>query len=133
MIVICALALAPANPTIASESLTAEAQRNHISRLIAEYFPDDYWTMKAVANCESTGLVHRLSDGSLIPNLEGSTARGVFQVLMSVHAEAMENMGLNPNDDRDYMTYVRHLYDEFGLRPWKASQHCWQEEVYASS
>lgn len=132
MIVICTLALALANPTIAGESLTAEAQRKHISTLIAEYFPDDYATMKAIANCESTGLLHRLPDGSLLPNKEGSSARGVFQVLMGVHAEEMQRMGLDPTNDDNYMTYVRHLYDSQGLSPWKESSDCWNP-TYANN
>ncbi len=88
--------------------------------------------MKAIANCESTGLLHRLPDGSLLPNKKGSSARGVFQVLMSVHAEEMQRMELDPNDDDDYTTYVRHIRNTQGLSAWKESSDCWNPK-YASN
>lgn len=129
MIAICALALATASPTIASESLAADGKK--VERLIAQYFPEDYKTMLAIASCESTGLAHRESDGSLIPNEGGSSARGVFQVLMSVHGKEMERMGLDPNNDDDYMTYVRYLKNTFGLTPWAESKKCWKRKLVA--
>lgn len=79
-----------------------------------------------VANCESSGLVHR-ENGQLIKNKAGSSAEGVFQVLMRLHAPQMRKMGLNPNRTDHYLTYVRHLYDEYGLSPWAASAHCWKK------
>ena len=92
--------------------------------VIAEHFPTNFKTMKAIAKCES-GLVHRVN-GKLLPNREGSPARGVFQVLMSVHGPEMERLGLDPNNDDDYMTYVKYLVDNFGLTPWAESKDCWQ-------
>ncbi|MES2749260.1 MAG: hypothetical protein V4606_02625 [Patescibacteria group bacterium] len=128
MIAICALALAHTSPTIASESLAAEGKE--VEQMIAQYFPDKYSTMVAIASCESTGLVHRESDGSLIKNHGGGSARGVFQVLMRVHAPEMKKMGLDPNNDDDYMTYVRHLTKEYGLSPWNASKKCWKNKLH---
>jgi hypothetical protein len=95
--------------------------------MIAEHFPNKFKTMKAIAKCES-GLVHR-ENGKLLPNREGSPARGAFQVLMSVHGPEMKRLGLDPNDDDDYMTYVQYLVDNFGLSPWAESKPCWQHAV----
>lgn len=123
-----AVTLFGADPSKAGGSLAAEGEE--VAQLIAEYFPNEYPTMVAIASCESTGLVHKLENGKLIPNADGGTARGVFQVLMRVHGPEMKRLGLDPNNDDDYMTYVRHLYDESGLAPWKASKKCWKNKIH---
>lgn len=123
-----AVTLFGVGPSKAGESLAAEGEE--VAQLIAEYFPEEYPTMIAIASCESTGLVHRLDDGKLIPNAGGGTARGVFQVLMRIHGPEMKRLGLDPNNDDDYMEYVRYLYDEFGLTPWDASKECWRNRIH---
>ena len=85
--------------------------------------------MLYVANCESRGLVHR-ENGQLIQNREGSSAQGVFQVLMRLHEPEMRKMGLSPSRTDHYLAYVRHLYDEYGTSPWAASAHCWKKHYY---
>lgn len=127
-IVILALGLASLSPNncLANESLTSDNQQDYARELIAEYFPDEARLMRAIARCES-GLVHRDASGELLPNAEGSTARGLFQVLMSVHYDEMRRMGLDPNNDDDYMTYVRHLYETQGTAPWRPSRSCWRQ------
>ena len=127
MILICALGLATANPAIAGESVAAAEQPETINELIVEYFPHNYRTMFAVAKCESRGL-HRNPDGSLIANPK-SSARGVFQVLMRVHKPEMVRLGLNPNNDEDYIKYVRRLYDAQKLQPWAESKGCWKRRL----
>ena len=117
--------LGAAAPVIANESQATSGES--VKVLIAEHVPDNYRTMTAIARCES-GLVHR-ENGKLLPNREGSTARGAFQVLMSVHGPEMERLGLDPNNDDDYMTYVRTLYKQQGLAPWAESKHCWKKAV----
>jgi len=116
--VICILAAGLiATPIKADESLAPEAQIEHVTKLIVEYFPENVATMKRIARCES-GMIHRDVDGTLLPNAEGGTARGAFQVLMRIHRVKIKRMGLDYNNDRDYMQYVRHLYDIDGTTPW---------------
>ncbi|MCU0677981.1 MAG: hypothetical protein MUF19_00130 [Candidatus Pacebacteria bacterium] len=124
LIVICSLGVA-ATPSIADESQATSGAS--VVAMITEHFPDKAKTMKAIAKCES-GLVHR-ENGRLLPNRKGSTARGAFQVLMRVHGPEMKKMGLDPNNDDDYMEYVRHLVDEQGLAPWAESKSCWKRAV----
>jgi hypothetical protein len=112
-----------ATTVVAGVQLSSHGQ--HMYRRIRRLFPDAPY-MVYVANCESTGLVHRSTDGRLRPNLEGGSARGVFQVLMRVHRAEFERRGLNPNRDDDYFQYVRFLYDTYGLKPWAASRSCWE-------
>ncbi len=127
-IVILALGLASMSPNnvLANESLTSEeTPQEYAGELIAEYFPENARLMRAIARCES-GLVHRDESGKLLRNNEGSTAQGLFQVLMSVHRSEMRRMGLNPDNDDDYMTYVQYLYDTQGTTPWNESRGCWR-------
>ncbi len=127
-IVILALGLASMSPNnvLANESLTSEeTPQEYAGELIAEYFPENARLMRAIARCES-GLVHRDESGNLLRNNEGSTAQGLFQVLMSVHRGEMRRMGLDPDNDDDYMTYVQHLYETQGTSPWNESRRCWR-------
>lgn len=128
MILICALGLFHYDPAIAGGSVPTSKDPEHIAELIVEYFPKNYRDMQVVANCESTGLVHRNPDGTLIAN-PTSTARGVFQLLMRIHGPEMKRMGLDPNNDDDYMKYVRHLYNSQGLEPWDETRSCWGPRI----
>lgn len=115
-----------ATTAIADKSLpTVEGKQ--VEELIAEFFPNNTKTMTAIAKCES-GLVHKVK-GKLLPNKDGGTASGSFQVLMRIHKSEMIKMGLNPLNDDDYMTYVKHLYQTQGLSPWAESKKCWRRKV----
>lgn len=118
-----AISLALAASSAAAKEAQATSGESVVT-LIAAHFPDKFKTMKAIAKCES-GLVHR-ENGKLLRNREGSSARGAFQVLMRVHAPEMKRLGLDPNNDDDYMTYVQYLVDNFGLTPWAESKGCWR-------
>jgi len=89
----------------------AQAQRSFIEGKIREFFPEPGLAvaMITIANCESTGLIHWESDGTLRPNEAGSSARGTFQVLLRYHADQIEKMGLDMQNIDDYMTFVRRL------------------------
>jgi len=108
---------------VAGTKLSPQGQR--IAAEIERVFHDAPY-MVYVANCESRGLIHYDSTGKLRPNQEGkSSAGGVFQVLLKLHAEEMDKYKLNPQQLADYLTFVRILYDRYGLSPWQASKKCW--------
>lgn len=108
-----------------------EAQAAFIRAKIREYFPRDYHTMIAIANCESTGLIHWKPDGSLLPHHQGaSSSAGVFQVLLYGHRHAIAKHGLDMNNIDDYLTFVKMLRDgrpDYG--DWNASRKCWQTRL----
>lgn len=87
-----------------------------------QYFPET-GIMHEISRCES-GRIHR-KGRKLLPDGFGGTSRGTFQLLLKVHHEEMQKMGLNPNRDDDYFTYIRHLYDTKGTQPWYMSETCW--------
>jgi hypothetical protein len=110
---------------VAGTKLSPQGQ--FIAAEIERTFPDAPY-MVYVANCESRGLIHFDHTGRPRPNSEGkSSAGGVFQVLLKLHAEEMDKYKLNPQQLADYLTFVRILYDRYGLNPWKSSQACWDK------
>lgn len=133
-IVVCLVTIFMSSAHVASADIPQSAgnQEAKIQAMIAEHFPNasERRTMAAIAHCEST-MRHRTPSGRLLPNESGSSARGAFQVLMRVHEPEMRRMGLNPNNDNDYMKYVRHLYEQYGTRPWNPSKDCWARRARA--
>lgn len=109
-----------------------EEQRAVVVKLIKEHFGSDADVMIAIAECESTGLVHITPDGKLLPNRLGSGAAGVFQ-LMPVHYNRKHKVDGKTLDVRnnleDYIKYVRHLYGQQGLQPWISSSGCWSAKA----
>ena len=96
------------------EDLFASPQRQRIlmDHLIRETFPDRYRTMLAIANCESTGLIHWLPDGTLRPHDRGeSSSAGVFQVLRITHGPEMRARSLDIENPLHYMKWVRFMVD----------------------
>jgi hypothetical protein len=78
-----------------------------------------------LAYCESDGWIHRYPSGELRPHKNReSSARGVMQVLATLHAPELRRRKLDLRDDDDYFQFVRILYDREGLSPWKSSQKC---------
>ena len=113
-------------PTRASEDYEhlysdTEAQRIFMESKFHEYFPEPGLAEAVIelADCESTGLIHWLPDGTLRPNIpkkgrKQTSAGGVMQVLLSLHRKDYRRLGLDMYDIDDYMKYVRHLYDTQG-------------------
>ena len=76
-------------------------------------FPEDPQTALAVANCESG-----LNGGAYNDkNYNDSVDRGIFQ-LNSTHDTRLSELGLDPWNVEDNITFARMLYDESGWQPW---------------
>lgn len=110
-----------------------ETQTSYLREVIIDHFPDPSVAaiMIAIAACESNGepdgnIIHWTSSGALLPNKEGSSARGMFQVLMGLHRPEMEARGLTPEHLDEYMQYVQYLYERNnGFHDWYESRSCW--------
>jgi hypothetical protein len=109
---------------VAGVSLSPQGQQ--VAKIIKQVFYDAP-QMIYVANCESTGLIHRENEKLIISRADGIGA-GVFQLQMTVHKQDMEKKGLNPNIFSEYLEFVRHLYDKNGMRPWASSKKCWKKQ-----
>ena len=89
----------------------AETQEERITRKIEEAFPDDP-LMVTIAKCEST-----LEPKAKNPN---SSAKGVFQIMESLHGD-----GRDLYDEDVNIEIAKKLYDENKYGDWYASRHCW--------
>lgn len=96
-------------------SILVNPNPQSIDAIINTVFGANAPVMKKVAMCES----------GLNPNARNktSTARGVFQVMASVH-QVQEKWLLNPAINT---LIAKQLYDEQGLTPWVSSRGCWSK------
>lgn len=92
-------------------------------KVIFSYF-SDIPVMIEVSRCES-GWTHYKEDGSVLRGRVDARDSGAMQVNKGYHEKAAQNMGLNIDVLEDNLAYARHLYNEQGLQPWKASKPCW--------
>lgn len=105
--------------------LDREKRQETVKWLIA-FFPDNPEILH-IAFCESS-LRHRNEQGKLLQNSQGGPDFGALQI-NAIHKAEIRELGLNLNRNKDYFYFVRHLVQRDGLKPWRSSQHCWQENV----
>lgn len=95
----------------------------------------------AIAACESGGLIYGQIDYTAVnydwPN---STATGGYQFLRSTVTSTIDNYAPQYSQYRNFLAkdippeiqdaLFWALYNNVGLSPWKASEHCWAKWVY---
>jgi hypothetical protein len=79
--------------------------------------------LKAIIACESSNR-----------HVVGTLAKvgidiGKCQINTYWHGDKAESMGLNLYDPADNMEYCLYLFKTEGVKPWKSSQACWQQEL----
>lgn len=103
-------------------------------KTVPESLPKLVNALVPVCSCESSGSpyndpmdFHYEKDGkTLLIGRITPLDRGMCQINLGYHLVATREMGLDIlNSVADYITYSNWLYETQGLRPWKASQHCW--------
>ena len=107
------------------QNFTISNQSDLMIKWLKSTFPEAPY-MIYIANCESTGLVHR-TNGKLLPNASGGSDRGVLQIHMDTHGTEIRKRGLNIEKNQDYFAFARILFDQSGINPWNSSKHCWKE------
>lgn len=105
-------------PVLIEEKI--EWTKERVEEEVRRVFPDAPIMVK-VAFCESSFLPHAYNPTN------DSHDGGVFQISEKYHGERLDELGLDPYDVRDNLTYARMLYDESGLAPWIHSKHCWSK------
>lgn len=95
-----------------------------VKKHIKDYFKDTP-VMIAIAECESTFRQYDPETGEPLPNGQGSSAIGVFQIMASYHADPASEMGWDIRDFNGNVRYAEYLYETQGTKPWEASQKCW--------
>lgn len=79
--------------------------------------------LKAIIACESSNR-HVIGTLSKV-----GVDIGKCQINTYWHEERAESMGLNLFDPDDNMEYCLYLFESEGVKPWRSSQVCWQQEL----
>ena len=123
----------PSEPTLPVEVATStkeakpEFEYRSYEPEVREYFAD-IPLMIEIARCES-GFYQYEPDGTALKNKQGSSARGVFQVMLYWHDEAALAMGFDVRTLDGNLGYARWLFLAQGSSPWEASADCWRKEA----
>jgi hypothetical protein len=104
----------------------ANPEKQLIVRTIRDLFGSEAPTMIAVAECESS-LSHT-KDNEVLRGVVDNRDSGVFQVNKGYHEERAKKLGLDIDKLEHNIVYAKILYDQEGLRPWKASYECLREK-----
>lgn len=96
---------------------------------VRQYF-SDIPIMIQIAKCEST-YKHLDNQGNVIKN-KNSSARGVMQIMESLHSEDAQELGLDILTIEGNTAYARELYEKQGTKPWNASKSCWGKYLTTS-
>ena len=77
--------------------------------------------LEAIARCESNGEQF-LTNGEVVTSPTGD--RGKFQINAFYHSARAKRLGMDLDTLEGNTRYALLLYEEEGLRPWRASAHC---------
>lgn len=110
---------------------TGAIQSMTIEEYVRGYF-SDIPVMIEVARCESRFRQHN-SSGEVLRGEQNDQDRGVMQINEYYHDYDSEKLGYDILTIEGNTAYARHLYEKYGLSPWKSSSKCWSKsEAYAN-
>lgn len=112
---------------VAMTTQAIEENSHDVEAVVRSYF-EDIPIMAEVAGCESH-FRHTNEDGSILRGKVNRADVGVMQINLRYHELQAEKMGYDLHDLYGNLAYARHLYDEEGTRPWKASSACWTQTL----
>ncbi|MGM0629012.1 MAG: hypothetical protein ACQESA_01130 [Patescibacteria group bacterium] len=92
---------------------------------VQEFFSETP-AMINVAQCESN-FRHFNESGSVLKGNINSSDIGVMQINETYHGKKAEELGIDIYTKEGNMEYAMYLYENEGLTPWSASEHCWKE------
>jgi len=118
-------------PAAAEQSvitLSDLSEKQIVTLRVAETTFAEVPTLVKVAFCESS-LEHTEEDGSVKRGKVDSRDTGLMQINKKYHLTDSKKLGLDINNIHDNMHYALFLVKYQGLRPWKASKHCWDNLV----
>ncbi|HVU06185.1 MAG TPA: hypothetical protein VHE10_00075 [Candidatus Paceibacterota bacterium] len=114
----------------APEATTTASIERPLSTLSTEAYVRDYFKdtpiLAEVARCESTFRQFG-SDGNVIRGKVNKDDVGVMQINTYYHEDTAESLGLDIYTIDGNLAYGKHLYEKFGLDPWKSSSKCWKK------
>jgi hypothetical protein len=94
-----------------------------VEEYVRNYF-SDIPVMIEVARCESHFRQHD-EDGEVLRGEKNSLDRGVMQINEYFHNEDSNKLGYDILTIEGNTAYARHLFEKYGVKPWKSSSKCW--------
>lgn len=99
-----------------------EHEKMHVKREINKEI-EKQKILKAIIDCESSNR-----------HVVGTLAKvgidiGKCQINTYWHGDRAESMGLNLYNPADNLEYCLYLFKTEGVKPWRSSQACWQQEL----
>lgn len=80
--------------------------------------------MVDIARCES-GFRQLNEDGTVLHGIVDPRDTGLFQISRKYHQEEATEMGLDLDTVQGNISYALYLYRTQGVKPWSASEECW--------
>ncbi len=115
-------------PTLRSESRSGnigkiEEKKITVKEYVRNYF-SDIPIMIEIAKCESRFRQYD-NDGKVLRGEKNDLDRGVMQINEYFHNENSDKLGYDIMTIEGNTAYARHLFEKYGVKPWKSSARCW--------
>lgn len=94
-----------------------------VEEYVRNYF-SDIPVMIEIARCESRFRQHD-KNGDVLRGEKNSADRGVMQINEYFHDGNSDKLGYNILTLEGNTAYARHLFEKYGVKPWKSSAKCW--------
>jgi len=110
--------------TLPSENKKVITKRSMtVEEYVRNYF-SDIPVMVEIARCESRFRQHD-KNGEVLRGEENNLDRGVMQINEFYHNEDSSKLGYDILTIEGNTAYARHLFEKYGVMPWKSSIKCW--------
>ncbi len=94
---------------------------------VKEYFKEAP-VLAEIAKCEST-YRHFKKDGTIVRGKINPADVGLMQINEKYHVEQAKKLGFDIYTLEGNMAYAKWLYEKEGVKPWKSSSKCWDDEL----
>lgn len=97
--------------------------RKAVEKYLREQYADTPILVE-IARCEST-FAQFDKNGKVIRGRVDNQDVGVMQINERYHLETATTLGFDIHTIEGNVAYAKHLYEQQGAAPWKASKPCW--------
>jgi hypothetical protein len=103
--------------------VVAYQDRKAVEKYLREKYADTPILID-IARCEST-FAQFDKDGNVVRGRVNPNDVGVMQINEKYHSQSALSLGYDLHTIEGNVAYAKHLYEEQGAAPWKASSKCW--------
>ena len=114
---------AVATPSTDKPKAVVIQDRKSVEKYLREQYADTPILVE-IARCEST-FAQFDKDGNVVRGKVNAQDVGVMQINEKYHSDTAALLGYDLHTIEGNVAYAKHLYEEQGAAPWKASQPCW--------